>query len=169
MGSWFGGLIFGGAYFRNFTVLHKNMSLKKSLKKRFDMNIQEKVTKRRKQQPAQQALGSSERKRERVRAMEAPSPLACLLARPFFLVPTTSKRLLRKLRKQISLFHPGSKMVESAELRKPKHEKKNKKKKTEGNWVKFLFHASPTFNVPLTFALSPLSDSLKQAKIDQRM
>ena len=48
MGSWFGGLIFGGAYFRNFTVLHKNMSLKKSLKKRFDMNIQEKVTKRRK-------------------------------------------------------------------------------------------------------------------------
>ena len=44
----FGGLIFGGAYFRNFTVLHKNMSLKKSLKKRFDMNIQEKVTKRRK-------------------------------------------------------------------------------------------------------------------------
>ena len=48
MGSWFGGLIFGGAYFRNFTVLHKNMSLKKSLKKRSDMNIQEKVTKRRK-------------------------------------------------------------------------------------------------------------------------
>ena len=29
---------------------------------------------------------------------EAPSPLACLLlARPFFLVPTTSKRLLRRL------------------------------------------------------------------------
>ena len=165
MGSWFGGLIFGGAYFRNFTVLHKNMSLKKSLKKRFDMNIQDKVTKRRKQQPAQQALGSSGRKRERVRAMETPSPLACLLlARPFFLVPTTSKRLLRKLRKQISLFHPGSKMVESAELRKPKHEKK-----TEGNWVKFLFHAPPTFNVPLTFASSPLSDSLEQAKIDQRM
>ena len=170
MDSWFGGLIFGGAYFRNFTVLHKNMSLKKSLKKRFDMNIQEKVTKRRKQQPAQQARGSSGRKRERVRAMETPSPLACLLlARPFFLVPTTSKRLLRKLRKQISLFHPGSKMVESAELRKPKHEKKKKKKKTEGNWVKFLFHAPPTFNVSLTFALSPLSDSLEQAKIDQRM
>ena len=38
------GLIFGGAYFRNFTVLHKEMSLKKSLKKRFDMNIQKKVT-----------------------------------------------------------------------------------------------------------------------------
>ena len=56
-------------------------------------------------------------------------------------------------------------MVESAELRKPKHEKK-KKKKTEGNWVKFLFHAPPTFNVSLTFALSPLSDSLEQAKID---
>ena len=33
-----------GAYFRNFTVLHKEMSLKKSLKKRFDMNIQKKVT-----------------------------------------------------------------------------------------------------------------------------
>ena len=173
MDSWFGGLIFGGAYFRNFTVLHKNMSLKKSLKKRFDMNIQEKVTKRRKQQPAQQARGSSGRKREWVRAMETPSPLACLLlARPFFLVPTTSKRLLRKLRKQISLFHPGSKMVESAELRKPKHEKKKTKQnktKTEGNWVKFLFHAPPTFNVPLTFASSPLSDSLEQAKIDQRM
>ena len=58
-------------------------------------------------------------------------------------------------------------MVESAELRKPKHEKKKKKKKkTEGNWVKFLFHAPPTFNVSLTFALSPLSDSLEQAKID---
>ena len=40
----FGGLIFGGAYFRNFTVLHKEISLKKSLKKRFDMNIQKKVT-----------------------------------------------------------------------------------------------------------------------------
>ena len=165
MGSWFGGLIFGGAYFRNFTVLHKNMSLKKSLKKRFDMNIQDKVTKRRKQQPAQQALGSSGRKRERVRAMETPSPLACLLlARPFFLVPTTSKRLLRKLRKQISLFHPGSKMVESAELRKPKHENKNGRK-----LGKIPFHAPPTFNVPLTFASSPLSDSLEQAKIDQRM
>ena len=32
------------------------------------------------------------------RAEEASSPLACLLlARPFFLVPTTSKRLLRRL------------------------------------------------------------------------
>ena len=172
MDSWFGGLIFGGAYFRNFTVLHKNMSLKKSLKKRFDMNIQEKVTRRRKQQPAQQALGSSGRKRERVSAMETPSPLACLLlARPFFLVPTTSKRLLRKLRKQISLFHPGSKMVESAELRKPKHEKKNKTKQNKNGRKlgKILFHAPPTFNVPLTFASSPLSDSLEQAKIDQRM
>ena len=94
MDSWFGGLIFGGAYFRNFTVLHKNMSLKKSLKKRFDMNIQEKVTKRRKQQPAQQARGSSGRKRERARARETRTR-CFLLARSFFLVPTTSKRLLR--------------------------------------------------------------------------
>ena len=34
----------------------------------------------------------------------APSPLACLLlARPFFLVPTTSKRLLRRLEKALLL------------------------------------------------------------------
>ena len=52
-------------------------------------------------------LGSSGRKGERARARETrgggegeetPSPLACLLlARPFFLVPTTFKRLLRRL------------------------------------------------------------------------
>ena len=35
----------------------------------------------------------------------APSPLACLLlARPFFLVPTTSKRLLRRLLRRRSHF-----------------------------------------------------------------
>ena len=37
--------------------------------------------------------------RERHARGEAPSPLACLLlACPFFLVPTTSKRLLHRLR-----------------------------------------------------------------------
>ena len=44
-------------------------------------------------------LGSSERKRERARARETREgcPLVCLLARPCFLVPTASKRLLRRL------------------------------------------------------------------------
>ena len=46
-------------------------------------------------------MGESENGRARgrhARGEGAPSPLACLLlARPFFLVPTTSKRLLRKL------------------------------------------------------------------------
>ena len=45
-------------------------------------------------QPAQQALGNSGRKRERARARETRTR-CFLLARPFFLVPTTSKRLLR--------------------------------------------------------------------------
>ena len=48
------------------------------------------------------SMRSSGRKRERARAREtrerALSPLAwLLLAHPFFLVPTTSKRLLRRL------------------------------------------------------------------------
>ena len=45
---------------------------------------------------------------------------------------------------------PDSKIVGSAELRKRKHEEK----KT----------GRPTFRVPLTFASSPLSESLEQAK-----
>ena len=48
-------------------------------------------------QPAQQALGSSGRKRERTRARETRNLACLLLLRAFFLVPTTSKRLLRRL------------------------------------------------------------------------
>ena len=48
---------------------------------------------------------------------------------------------------------PGSEIVGSATLRKRKHEKKNKKK-NEG----------PTFRVPLTFASSPLSENVEEAK-----
>ena len=52
-------------------------------------------------QPAQQALGSSGRKREQARARETRKCL--LLARPSFLVPTTSKRLLRRLKSNLNL------------------------------------------------------------------
>ena len=57
------------------------------------------------QQSSWRSSGSSGRKRERARARETRPPLACLLlARPFFLVPTTSKRLLRKLPRKRSWF-----------------------------------------------------------------
>ena len=53
-------------------------------------------------QPTQQVLGSSGRKKGRAHERETREgrgrPLKCLLlAHPFFLVPTTSKRLLRRL------------------------------------------------------------------------
>ena len=52
--------------------------------------------------------------RERhARGEGAPSPLACLLlARPFFLVPTTSKRLLRRLKTAL----PPTPFLSSASL-----------------------------------------------------
>ena len=46
---------------------------------------------------------------------------------------------------RFSLFHAGSEIVGSAELRKRKHE---------------------TFRVPFSFASSPLSESLEQASAD---
>ena len=86
-------------------------------------------------QPAQEVLGSSGRKKGRARMRERETregrgrPLACLLlAHPFFLTPTISKRLLRRLsnvvleirsttRKVISHFEPLAQPTE-----KPPHE-----------------------------------------------
>ena len=79
------------------------------------------------------------------------------------------RALLNRIRQRQEIFEsnwtqpvPGSEIVGSAELKKREHENNN-----NNNGKKlFLFLSQPTFRVPFTFTSSPLSESLKQAKLN---